>query len=36
MSSITLTEEQRAKIDGLTPEEIIELAKEEGFELSEE
>jgi len=31
-----LTEEQKAKFNGKTPEQIIELAKEEGIELSDE
>lgn len=31
-----LTEEQKAKIAGKTPKEILEMAKEDGYELSEE
>ena len=31
-----LTDEQKAKIEGKSPEEILAIAKEEGYELTEE
>ncbi|MBR1828626.1 MAG: hypothetical protein IJ781_03840 [Atopobiaceae bacterium] len=36
MNYADLTDEQKAKVKGKTPEQILELAKQEGYELTDD